>query len=237
MTELQLVTTPAPYKLMDGSSTGPTYLPIARKGNVLLGAKPWGVADGAKYGVPNTTYFAARLRSAPENGLFAEEDAAKKVVKLSANPANLWDAWPGVIWETQGKKRASTTVGVLLRGKFDGNDLALQQLLVDEIAGGKLAGKFAAYLAQLAGADFLLMREAKIAKWLDAEYAPVLEGIQKSVKAVDMLSSEMTQNIGVFGMQAAVLNKVYKATKSTKDPEFDQAEDLDDTGDDEGEED
>jgi hypothetical protein len=212
MTELQLVTTPAPYKLMDGSSTGPTYLPIARKGNVLLGAKPWGVADGAKYGVPNTTYFAARLRSAPENGLFAEEDAAKKVVKLSANPANLWDAWPGVIWETQGKKRASTTVGVLLRGKFDGNDLALQQLLVDEIAGGKLAGKF-------------------------AEYAPVLEGIQKSVKAVDMLSSEMTQNIGVFGMQAAVLNKVYKATKSTKDPEFDQAEDLDDTGDDEGEED
>ena len=39
-------------KLMDGSDTGPTYLAFARKGNVLLGIKPWGVAEGSKYGVP-----------------------------------------------------------------------------------------------------------------------------------------------------------------------------------------
>ena len=83
-------------KMMPGSQDG-HYFPFARKGNVLLGVRLSAIKDGMYYGVGGTTYFAARLRSAPENGLFADEDAKQKVVKLQANPPNLWDAWPGVV--------------------------------------------------------------------------------------------------------------------------------------------
>ena len=237
MSKALKVDAPAPIKLMDGSSSGPTYLPFARRGNVLLGVKPWGIADGGKYGVPDTTYFAARLRSAPENGLFAEEDKAKKVVKLAPNPANLWDAWPGVTWETKGSSRASTTIGVLLRGKFKGDDKGLQKLLLDEISEGKLAAKFAAYLVKIAGSENLIMREAEIAKWLDSEYVPVIAGITKSLVAIAQVADEMSKNIGVFGMQAAILKKVYSDTKSSgHDAEFNGADDIDENDQDDGEE-
>ena len=225
-------------KLMDGSDTGPTYLAFARKGNVLLGIKPWGVAEGSKYGVPNTTYFAARLRSAPENGLFAEEDKLKKVVKLQTNPPNLWDAWPGVTWENRSNKRASTTVGVLLRGKFRTDSKELQQALFDELKDGKLSGKLADYLVNLVGTEHLILRKAAIAKWLDAEYAPVVQKITETVAQGAEVASEMGKTIGAFGMQAAILQKVYAGTAKSgqsedvpdiepEDPEFNEGDDED----------
>ena len=40
------MTKTANYKMMQGSTSGPTYLAFARKGNVVLGVKPLGFANG-----------------------------------------------------------------------------------------------------------------------------------------------------------------------------------------------
>ena len=75
-----------------------------------------------KFGVTGTTYFSCRLRSAPSHGLFAAEDAAKKVVKLQKEPADLASAWPTVTWEKQDSVRASTTIGAFIKGKPNPHD-------------------------------------------------------------------------------------------------------------------
>ena len=196
-------------KLMPGSTTGATYFPFARKGNVLLGIKPWAILNGDYYGVQGTTYFAARLRS-------AEEDSAKKVVKLQSNPPNLWDAWPGVEWEKKGNDRASTTIGVFMRGQFKGDDEKLQELL-GHVGEGKLAAKMADYLIELAGAANLVCTPRELSTWLDQHYEPIIAKVVEKVAKRKQLADEMEKHVGVFGMQAAILKKVYGDTTKMSD--------------------
>ena len=195
-------------KLMPGTSGPSRYFPFARKSNVLLGIRPQHIADGQSMDIEGTTYFAARLRSAPEDGLFAEEDAAKTVVSFPNNPPNLWEAWPGVTWEKASPKRASTTVGVLLNGKFKGTDEERKQLL-DQIGHGQLTGKMAEYLMELAGFDNMIVGYRELKAWLDTQYNPIIEGILDGIEKHEKLKTAAKENVGVFGMQAALLQKVY----------------------------
>ena len=224
----------ANLKLMPGTSSGPpSYFPFARKGNVLLGIKPWGIMSGARYGVPNTTYFAARLRSAPDEGLFADEDAIKKVVKLQKNPPNLWDAWADVTWEKKSDTHASTTIGVFMRGVFS-KDPAETAKLLASISDHKLTKKMADYLCELAGASNLIATPRAISDWLDADYDPLVAKIVASLAKQQEVAEAFESSIGVFGMQSAILKKVFDQTKdgsgaaSDKDDPDDQAADDND---------
>ena len=199
-------------KLMPGS-TGGEYFPFARKGNVLLGVRLQAIMPGSRFGMGNTTYFCARVRSAPVGNLFAEEDAKKKVVKLQANPPNLWDAWPNVVWEKRNESRASTSIGVFIPGALKGGDEAGLKELLANIGDGKLAAKMAHYLFELAGPENAICRESQLKAWLDEEFKPVIEGIVASLAKQQQLQTEMKATIGNFGMQAALLKKVYGETK------------------------
>jgi hypothetical protein len=199
-------------KLMPGS-TGGEYFPFARKGNVLLGTRLQAIAPGGRFGLNGTTYFCARVRSAPVGNLFAEEDAKKKVVKLQANPPNLWDAWPNVVWEKRNDSRASTSIGVFIPGALKGGDEAGLKELLANIGEGKLAAKMAHYLFELAGPENAICRESELKAWLDEEFKPVMEGIVASLAKQQELQTEMKATIGNFGMQAALLKKVYGETK------------------------
>ena len=202
-------------KLMPGTSGPSRYFPFARNGNVLLGIRPQHIADGESMDIEGTTYFAARLRSAPEDGLFAAEDAAKTVVSFPNNPPNLWDAWPGVTWEKASPKRASTTVGVLLNGKFKGTDEE-RKTLIDQIGHGQLTGKMAEYLIELAGHENMIVGYRELKAWLDGQYNPIIEGIIDSVEKHEKLKTAAKETIGVFGMQAALLQKVYGQTEAAQ---------------------
>ncbi len=199
-------------KLMPGSTSG-EYFPFARKGNVLLGTRLQSIRPGSHFGLAGTTYFCARVRSAPAGDLFKEEDAKKKVVKLQANPPNLWDAWPNVVWEKRDNSRASTSIGVFIPGALKGGDEAGLKELLANIGDGKLAAKMAHYLFELAGPTNAICRESVLGAWLEEEFKPVMEGIVKALAKQQELQTEMKATIGNFGMQAALLKKVYGQTE------------------------
>ena len=203
-------------KMMQGSSTGPSYFPFARKGNVLLGIKPQGAAAGERWGLSECTYFAARLRSAPENGLFAEEDAGKKVVKLVKNPDNVWDAWPNVVWEKKSVERASTTIGVFVEGKFNEDKVQLNKLLA-EIKDGKLTLKMAKYLVEVAGKENMLCGVNDLAAWLESQFKPFFDKILEHLAVASAVTDEMKQHVGHFNMEAALLKKVYEFDPSRQE--------------------
>jgi hypothetical protein len=214
--------------MMPGSSSG-KYFPFARKGDVLLGIQPQGIAPGQMYGVPGTTYFAARLRSAPENGLFAEEDAAQKVVQFVKQPENLWDAWPSVTWEKKDETRASTAVGMFVKGQFGGDHDTLQKLL-DQVGDGKLTKKLAAYLIELAGKENLIVDPNELVLWLEGKFKPSIDKIVDSLEKQKKVAEILSDSVGSFGMQAAQLKSVYE--KKTPEVGYDESE----NGEEEGEE-
>ncbi|MCL4743825.1 MAG: hypothetical protein KJZ83_00270 [Burkholderiaceae bacterium] len=212
-------------KMMRGTGGAYDYLVIARRGDIALGIKPNSIMNGKAFGHPGTVWFGTRLRSASAQGMF-EEVEESKVVKLEKKPENFWDAWPNVVWELQDNMRASTTIGVLLRGSLDGTRTEAEALLA-EMKDGKLSSKMADYLYEIIGPEHMILSPAEIAKWLTENvYGKVAGQIEKSLKAKMIVEKEMEANIGHFGMQAAILKKAYEEVQAeSEDP--DAADDLD----------
>ena len=198
----------AEIKYMPGTQ-GTPYFPYARKGNVLLGVRLQAVERGDRYGADGMTYFTVRLRSAPENGLFAEEDKAKTVVKLIQNPANLWDAWPAVVWEKKDASRASTTVGVFENGSFRSKDPAALKPLLDAIGDGKLADKFTDHLITLADEKNLICRRSDLIAFLDEGIKPVLAAIMQNMGNTEKFADFVKDNAGTVSMHAALIKKLF----------------------------
>ena len=195
-------------KFMAGT-TGNPYFPFARKGNVLLGVRLQSAAPGDMFGVTNTTYFTLRLRSAPENGLFASEDAAKTVVKLQKNPDNLWDAWEGVEWEKKSPERASTTIGVFERGQYKAKEPEVLKELLGHIGNGKLAEKFTDHLVELAGEKNLICRRSELRAFLDEALAPVIDKLADHAKKQEAFVADINENIGTVQMHAKLIKKTF----------------------------
>lgn len=217
--------------MMVGTNGYKDYLVIAGKGNVALGIKPNNISPGAAFGHPGTVWFGARLRSARADGLDYKPDGDDNVVKFQKNPENLWDAWPGIVWEKQDEKRASTTIGVLLRGSLDGQ-IEDAKLLLDKMKSGKLSEQMAEYLAGLAGAENLIMQPDEIADWLTQNvYGKIAGKLEKAIEARQIVEQEMEKSIGTFGMQAQILKKAYAKLQEEVEDVADEADDAEDAED------
>ena len=118
-----------------------------------------------------------------------------------------------MVWEKRKSSRASTSIGVFIPGALKGGDEAGLKELLANIGDGKLAAKMAHYLFELAGPENAICRESELKAWLDEEFKPVMEGIVASLAKQQELQTEMKATIGNFGMQAALLKKVYGETK------------------------
>ena len=162
----------------------------------------------------------------PSDGLFAEEDAAKKVVKLQKEPANLADAWPGVTWEQVSSARASTTVGAFIKGSIPENI----SVLLENVGNGRLANRLTDYLVDLAGPANMITTSADLIEWLDSQFSPVIEKIQATFTKQKELAEVFKGTVGSFGMAAAMLKKVYQETEhNDKADSIDDDDDIDPT--------
>ena len=213
--------------MVHGSAGKLDYLAIARKGNLVLSVKPNHIAAGEQFNVQNLTYFGARLRSAPVGGAFKEADAEAGVT-LFGN-FNAGDAWGGIDWDKDDSDRASTQVGVFLRGSLATDP----DKVLSEFVGGETTKKFADYLIAQAGdgVTAVATRE-EISEWLEATFAPrlkeIVESISKSKKAQAAFEKEIEGSVGVFANQTSLLKKIYKGSKLS-DPS--QIADKADSGD------
>jgi hypothetical protein len=230
---VKAVIDPASFTLMSGTSSKGTYLPFARKGDILLGVKPEGAVNGGTMGVPHTVYFCARLRAAPNNGLLdqaAEGNVVTLKPKATGKPG---DAFGGIEWDNDGTSRASTTVGAFIPGDFSVSNEKLLAELKEGLANSAMTIKMADYLLSLAGSADLLHTKEEIVAWLDSVYDPqinaVFEGISKQLE----VQAAMTASVGAFGIQSALLKKIYAEKKAAKgEPGLEEEQILEDHSDD-----
>lgn len=204
--------------MMRGSEGKLDYMVFARRGSIALGIKPNVIANGR---VPGTTYVGARLRSATAGDLFKEIDDGNVTSIAHANltPSK---AWPTIEWEKKDGKRASTQIGIFLRGTPEKDP----ELLLQALNSGNLADKMADYLISLAGIENLILGRDDIVAWLKKFYEPIAEKIANKVKMQQQLDVEIGESIGVFGMQASLMKKVYqKLGPDEEDHEHGDADD------------
>ena len=203
--------------MMLGTNGHHDYLVLARKGSVALAVKPNLIADGDAFGVPGTTHFGARLRSAPANTTQLQIDDT--VVSFGSKQVSISESWNDITWEKTNNLRASTQIGVLFKGtpKVD------TEVLLAGIGERQLATKMTDYLIGLAGEDNLVLSRREIIDWLDAFYQPIIAKILASQEKAKLVQTELAASIGTFGMQAALLKKVYGTTSPEDEGDFDDA--------------
>lgn len=200
--------------MMVGTGGYADYMAFAKNGAFALGIKPVAAVDGKALGIPGSTWFAARLRSAAAGELFVSES---NVIGFKKLPENHSEAWPGITWEKNAAERASTTISILIPGSAqDKTGLAL---LVENITDKKLATKMVDYLEKIAGKEnFQLDREAAI-EWFAEHYDSYANKLSTMLTTQELIQQEMDATKGTFGITADLLKKVYKAQHGEDKPE------------------
>lgn len=204
------------FKMMPGSTTGETYLLLGRKGNMAIGIKPTVVMKGEAFGSHGTTWFGSKLRVAPGGGLLEDEEGTVVSLANKVKYDRPKDALPNITWDNDGSDRASTTIGVLLKGEPDGDPESMQTFL-DQINNGALAKKMSAYIVGLIGVEHLTISEEDIAEWFDGHYQKIVKSIMKRIEMTKQVASAMEDTMGMVGVQADILKKVYQATAQAHD--------------------
>ncbi|CAA2141453.1 hypothetical protein [Hyphomicrobium sp. ghe19] len=218
--------------MMVGTSGYKNYMAFAKNGAFALGIKPVTAVDGKRLGVPGTTWFAARLRSAAAGDLFQAQES--NVVGFKKLPETHEEAWPSVTWEKNKKERASTTVSILVPGTTDSPEET--KVLIASIGDAKLAVKMVDYLEKIVGKEnFAIDRETAIA-WFEQTYGAFAAQLEAMLKASEALKSELEATQGTFGMHAELLKKVYKAAHGFDQPEEEKVALSEDEADESGEE-
>lgn len=201
--------------MMVGTSGYKDYMAFAKNGAFALGIKPTAAVDGKRLGVPGSTWFAARLRSASSKELF--EAPESNLVTFKKLPESHNEAWPSITWEKNSSERASTTISILVPGSA--NDKAGMEQLIASIGNGQLATKMVDYLEQIAGKEnFALSREDAIA-WFSEQYDGYAKKLIAILEAQENMTKELEASKGTFGMHAELLKKVYKASHGEDAPE------------------
>ena len=187
------------HDMVQGTGGKADYLLVAHKGSIGLGLKPNVIAPDASVG---TTYIGARIRSVMVPDHILPQDS---VVHFSHLSLALDTAWPTVTWEKVNDIRASTQIGMHLMGTPDSNP----ELLWAAMKNRKMATDMADYLIGVVGAETLHVTREELIAWIDTIYAPATKMIQRHVEVARRIAAEIESTIGVFGMQAAMIKKVY----------------------------
>ena len=215
-------------RFLDGSSSSKSYLVIALRGDIALGIRPLGLSDGSGMGAPGKSYLHARLRSckAP-TGMAAQyaSDGEENVVKLGDQKLGFDEAWPNIDFTKRDDQRASTIVGVFLRGSVHHDAMKLVQRLEEE----DFLLKMATYIAERVGPENMIMRPIAIAAWLHERLDPMVSHLKSQAAASGEFAQHVEEHLEVFGFQAALLNKLYsKHHPASHDPDDQDDGDPDD---------
>ncbi|WP_162742355.1 hypothetical protein [Nitratireductor sp. OM-1] len=218
---------PEKFPLMPGSSSGMTYLLLGRRGNMVIGIKPTVVMRGEAFGSPGNTWFGSKLRVAPGGDLIEQDDGPVVSLANAQKFSRPSEALPDVSWDNNGSQRASTTIGVMLEGAPDGTDEELKEFLKN-LEDGSLSAKMTAYVVNLVGEENLKTSKELITEWFDYHYGEIKQALLKQNEKRKALKEAIKETVGVVGVQADVLKKVYAKVEKVHenaDPSTDIVED------------
>jgi hypothetical protein len=196
-------------RFLDGTASTNAYLIFALRGDVALGIKPLGLIDGAPMNAPGKSYLHARLRSARAPvGLAAQygSDGEHNVVKLTDQKLGFDEAWPELDFAKLDDSRASTVIGVFLRGSLNSDPETVLQRLEEQ----DFLLRMAEYVAERAGHDNLILRPMAVAAWLHEQLDPGMAQLKAQIAASAEFAQHVEDNVELFGFQSALLAKMYK---------------------------
>jgi hypothetical protein len=194
---------------MGGTSSQQSYAVVARRGDVFLGIKFSGLADGAQFGLPDKAYLNVLLRSARNQNLAAElnlerhADLAKPHFALDA-------AWPGLTFERVNVEGASLVIGLFIRGSL-GKDMPA---ILARIRNDNLFRKLVAHAVTAAGPDHCIADQERVACWLSDQAKPTLRELRKKFiveQAAVLARNEFAEKIKDQGELIAPHNQHLKA--------------------------
>ena len=204
---------------IDGSGSHSSYAAVARRGNIFLGIRFSGLADGHQLGVPGKTYLHARMRSARDQALAEKldlESGADNVIGLFPQQLALDEAWPGVTFEKVDAERASLQIGMFIDGSLtDDTDAVIARI---EEAG--LFRKLVDYVVERAGLEYRIVRAKVVAAWMSDHSKPMLDVLQKAavrhkiaVAAQKEFAGTVEDQIEIVGSHVQQLNAIYQKLK------------------------
>ena len=199
-------------KLMPGSQTGPSYLLIARRGDVALGIKMLGVLSDP-IGQKGRSYMACRLRSAPYGGDLEHAEQQDTVVSMADHGLTLTTAWPDIKFDKVSAQRASALLGFFVRGDPEQDPVATITAVLD----GDGIASLVDLVVKRAGLEHMVLRRQAIIEWAKGEIVPVLLRTRAKAEAAAKFSAQAEQTIGIAGFQAAQLHALYASTQAGAD--------------------
>jgi hypothetical protein len=200
-------------RMMDGTSSKQSYAVVARRGDVFLGIKFSGLAEGAQFGLPDRTYLSVLLRNARNQDLATELDLkrpADNVVEFVQPQLGLDAAWPNLSFDRVDDERASVMVGLFIHGSLDKD---IPDILA-RIRNGDLFRKLVAHAIAAAGPENCIVKEETAASWLSHQAAPTLRELRKRfvvAQAAVLAKEEFAENMTHQGELIAPHNQNFKA--------------------------
>jgi hypothetical protein len=197
---------PPKVHLIDGTGTQQSYGVVARRGTIFLGIKFSGLLDGARFGLPGTTYLHARLRSAGAVKLVALLDSVgdkDKIFDLCMHQLSFESAWPNLSFEKVDAERASLEVGLFIQGSL----IAETEAVIVRVENGDLFRKLIAYVISRVGVEHCIIDAHTMSHWLAGQAKPMLHEMKKRLAAEKVMRAAQQEFKSVFGNQMEVADQ------------------------------
>ena len=217
------------YVMMEGTSTGKTYLALARRGSAVLGFKSLGFTSGLKFGGPeDTTYLGFKFRSAHDSKLFEEVKSSVSILPIHQD---LIGAWPSFHFSQRDKTRASGVAGIF----FDGTPVDAPEDFFKNIISDKTIDSIWDYVLNITGVDVgiatMVITPEQFKKWVMNTLLKSADQITKIINGNKKMKEDFKSNIGVFGSDN-MKRVADKLSKKEADYEADTSDESDKSFDD-----
>jgi hypothetical protein len=200
---------------IDGTSSQRSYVAVARRGNIFLGIRFLGLADGEQLGVPGKSYLHTRVRSARDQALADKldlESSVDNVINLFQPQLALDEAWPSFTFEKINAVRASLILGMFI----DGSLIDDTDAVIARFEDANLFRKLVGYVIDQAGLEHSIARAKLVAGWMFDQAKPSLAGLKQAAEHQKIVLEAQKEFAGLVEGQVEVagphlhqLNAIY----------------------------
>lgn len=145
---------------INGTSSKHSYIVIARRGDVVLGLRPLGLAPGKVMGLEDRTILQVRLRSAKITPEIEQALQSGDNVVSFSKATGYADAWPKIQFSKLDDQRASMILLTPIRGDITGSN---KYEMLEKLIKGQFVEALASKVCDLAEPEHVVVRSMLVA--------------------------------------------------------------------------